>query len=346
MHIRYRCIEHYVFIVLCANTVITIIIFIGSPLEFKMHLSKHNLGDGFIPRYRGNRLHIVFNLCGKYFAHHEVFLELLRSGTELGGLRGALLADFSNRVTIMEFQVLGLVGKLLTGPWMKKFYTSYLDESHHIDGINTVKTVLQALKAQVDCPLDVLSAKKDFFGTTLDPESDQILSKLQSQPAQDQSPLFEYMMSAVLSSIIDVIERQYSRYFSMELTETLKKETASARSHNIDSEEVMGMFSAAKQKSPNATLHFTSSKIRAQKNKITKYLDSLAEEKRQSVINFAMKYSRNRRVAKKKKRKDLFEELKARAAAKRQKKSMAQLKQVEKKIFYLLLVQFHMLILR
>ena len=215
---------------------------------------------------------------------------------------------------------------------MTKFYTSHQDELHHIDGIATIQKVLEAVKAQVDSPLGVISAKKDFFGNTLDPESDDILLKLQSQPCQTQIPLFEFMMSAALSAVVDVIEQQYSTYFNIELTDTLRKETDSARSHNIDSKEVMGMFSAAKQKSPNATLHFTSSKIRAQKNKVTQYLDGFSQEQREKVINFARKYSRKRRVEKKKEREQLYQELKKRAAAKRQKKTMTALKQVEEEV--------------
>ena len=79
-------------------------------------------------------------------------------------------------------------------------------------------------------------------------------------------------------------------------------------------------------------MHFTSSKIRAQKNKVRQYLDGLSQEQREKVINFARKYSRKRRVEKKKEREQLYQELKERAAAKRRKKTMTALKQVEKEV--------------
>ena len=50
------------------------------------------------------------------------------------------------------------------------------------------------------------------------------------------------------------------------LTVKLAEETPSSRSQNIDAEEIMGMFSALKMKSPNATICFTSCKIRYIKN--------------------------------------------------------------------------------
>ena len=61
------------------------------------------------------------------------------------------------------------------------------------------------------------------------------------------------MIVACLTAVIAVLERQYKRYFGINLTAELKKETESACSHNIDAEEVMGMFSAAKHRVPNAT---------------------------------------------------------------------------------------------
>ena len=37
----------------------------GDPRGFKAFLDSHNLPCGFVPRYRGNRLHILFHICGK-----------------------------------------------------------------------------------------------------------------------------------------------------------------------------------------------------------------------------------------------------------------------------------------
>ena len=65
---------------------------------------------------------------------------------------------------------------------------------------------------------------------------------------------FVSMVERSLSAIIAVLERQYKRYFDIDLTDQLRKETQSARCHYIDPEELMGMFSAAKEHAPNATL--------------------------------------------------------------------------------------------
>ena len=222
-------------------------------------------------------------------------------------------------LTVVELQVLGLLGKLLTVPWMSKFHTSAVtSEIHHIEGIDIVRTVIEKLKEQLAAPLGVLTARHDFFGNPLDCESDVILGKLQQQPPCDVK-LFEKMVESCLTSVIKVLERQYARYFSLDITEELRKQTESARSHNIDSEEVMGMFGAAQQKAPNATLHYLSSKIRAQKNHVTDYLDSLEDEKRDNVIKFAISFARKERVKKRRETSEIMVKLAKRGAQRRQK---------------------------
>ena len=89
-----------------------------------------------------------------------------------------------------------------------------------------------------------------------------------------------------MAAAATVLERQYKRHFNIDLTAKLAEEMRSARSNNIDAEEIMGMFSALKMKSPNATICFMSSKIRSIKNCTVDYLDEMATE-RQEVCDQA-----------------------------------------------------------
>ena len=103
---------------------------------------------GSIPRYRGNRLHILFHICRIYVEHHAVLKMYLEKGTSCGGLRASIIADFVSTTAQVEIQVLGLIGKLLTGSWMKAFYTSANNQIDHVDGILVVKDVILKLKEQ------------------------------------------------------------------------------------------------------------------------------------------------------------------------------------------------------
>ena len=61
--------------------------------------------------------------------HHSLFLDFLTNGTvSCGGLQSSLQQDFANETAKLEIQVFGLIGKLLSGPWMKAFYTSAADQ--------------------------------------------------------------------------------------------------------------------------------------------------------------------------------------------------------------------------
>ena len=125
-------------------------------------------------------------------------------------------------------------------------------------------------------PLNVLHTTNDFFGNSL-PSSDETFQKLREKPVQES--LFITMMTECLTTIVTVLQRQYERYFNMDISEQLK-EMESARTHNIDAEEIMGMFSAAKDHAPNATLYYLSSRMRSQKNNTVGYIDSLDTERR------------------------------------------------------------------
>ena len=120
------------------------------------------------------------------------------------------------------------------------------------------------------------------------------------------------------------MERQYTKYFECEITEQLRKETESARSHNIDAEEIMGMFSATKKKSPNATLCYFSCKMRALKNRTFKYLDNLDKDTRDNVLKKAVLLGQEQRKSRK--------ELLRRQLEKQQAKDTSTRKKLERRL--------------
>ncbi|KAK2155809.1 hypothetical protein LSH36_230g00015 [Paralvinella palmiformis] len=112
---------------------------------FKIFLDDHKLPRCLIPRYRGNRLHVLFHIRGVFIEHHALFTEYLEQGPTCGGLRASVLADFVSVLGHIEMQVLGWLGKLLTGPWMKKLYTAAVDQIDHVEGIQVIKRLKIAL---------------------------------------------------------------------------------------------------------------------------------------------------------------------------------------------------------
>ena len=115
----------------------------GDPKGFVSALESAHLPKGLLPRYRGNCLHIMFSISGKLI-EHEVFFRTLLEETRVtcGGLQSAMLQDFKSPIAKVELQVLGLIGKLITAPWMHKFYKSSEAEVSHVDGIEVIRDVV------------------------------------------------------------------------------------------------------------------------------------------------------------------------------------------------------------
>ncbi|XP_050405543.2 uncharacterized protein LOC126821183 isoform X1 [Patella vulgata] len=92
---------------------------------FTLFLKKHDLKCGVIVRYVGNRFHIIFHLAGVVIhLYDKLCLYFHKMCNNQTTLRSALLKDLQNTTIVLELRVLGLLGKLLTGPWMVKFYAN------------------------------------------------------------------------------------------------------------------------------------------------------------------------------------------------------------------------------
>lgn len=187
----------------------------GDPRGFKSFLDSEGLPRGIIPRYRGNRLHVLFHIAGVLMANYHRFAEYLSNGTTQGGLRKAIRLDFATTTAHVELQVLGLLGKILTGPWMKKFYVSAKEQIDHVEGIQVVKKVLGVLKEKKECPMELLTLTTDLFGGAVDMEKDAVLLKLREKPKDE--GLFKEMMKACMEEVICVIEKQYKNYFMQDV---------------------------------------------------------------------------------------------------------------------------------
>ena len=99
----------------------------------------------------------MFHICGKLVEHVDFFHKFFADGTvSCGGLQAAIFTDYQSPVAKVEIQVLGLVGKLLSGPWMSRFYTSVDTQVSHIDVLTTVKAFGKKKP-------DTFSTKIDFF---------------------------------------------------------------------------------------------------------------------------------------------------------------------------------------
>eukprot|EP00112_Aurelia_sp_Birch-Aquarium-sp1_P020961 Seg5518.2 transcript_id=Seg5518.2/GoldUCD/mRNA.D3Y31 product="hypothetical protein" protein_id=Seg5518.2/GoldUCD/D3Y31 len=305
----------------------------GDPKGFVVFLESKNLPRGLLPRYRGNRLHIVFHICRILIHHYDKFLSFFQDGTSCGGLRKAIYEDFSSGVAQREMLILGLIGKYLTGPWMKKFYVAPENQTIDVLGaIKLIKEVNTRIKEQALDAESFLDRQTDFFDDKISKDDTTLAAlKHRGQPIFDRSCVI--MVKESLKAASDVIQRQYKKYFDEDvLPDILEEETKSCRLNNIDCEEIMGMFSAAKNRAPNATLCYLSSKMRSKKNNTVSYLDNLESKLREDLIKRSVPIASKDRKKRRRKTKEIQMEIADRDARKKQKREMKDRKKLEKKL--------------
>ena len=135
----------------------------------------------------------------------------MNSGTvTCDGLIAAIAHDFAMATAKCEMHFLGLFGKLFTGPWMTKFYTSAASTTSHMDGIGIAKAAITALNSATVDPCGLLERSTDFIGGTLELTNDATLQALVQPPGD--TVRFGEMMAAVMTATNTVLERQYKKY--------------------------------------------------------------------------------------------------------------------------------------
>jgi hypothetical protein len=226
----------------------------GDPIGFASYLKKMQIPVGAFPRYVGNRLHVVFHLAGVTIRYKVTLLEFFRNWCKSrGGLAVALLTDLQNEDLLSHLQVLGLLGKKLTGPWMEVFYTEEVD---NLDSIPHMKSAVSWVKELVKDPSQLRNPTLNAFGESLD-QDDPVLCALLREPSPDAE-----VIEGVAKKILEVLERQLKPYLDHEFTDEERKMASSAPSHNIASERNLGIGDHLARRAPNATMHHIESKVK------------------------------------------------------------------------------------
>ena len=159
----------------------------------------------------------MFEIGGRLHQHHVFFRKPLEETTgKCGGLQVALLHDYVSPVAKVEFQVLELLRKLLTGPWMDQILQQLGQWS-------------QSCWWHCHCEGCHFCVEGLFFKTRRNPDDSYRLFLRKSctnsryyidisAKSRADEELVKKMMTASLVTIVQVLERQYSRYFNLDAT--------------------------------------------------------------------------------------------------------------------------------
>ena len=252
----------------------------GAPSAFKSYFRDGKLSVSEFPRYRGNRLHILYTLSGQYYCN-RISLAKFLDNLSHKRLAHAISRDFSQDEALEQLCLLGIVGKLLTGPWLKEFYNDVTPSRGHYGAVEIIKGVISKLKYTIDQPSDILVQTHDYFGTQL-PDNDLVLNDLREIIP---SPRFLNMVEVSIQASIKTLESQYKAYFNVDITPALLNMTASVPDHNIAAEQCMGLFSDLLNKSRNASLGHIAAKLVSRKNNVLNNLILMDITSRNTLIS-------------------------------------------------------------
>lgn len=284
----------------------------GHVVEMKEFIRQQGLLLNEIPRLLGNRLHIIFKLGGVYFSIFENLKKFILDMATKNETDEKLKHLIKEEAAIVELQVLGIMGKTLSGPWMNMFYTDLAKEQSPINTMKIVKDVIENLK-KFDDPQNILVAERDFFDNTLPREETE---KLMVTP--NNQILFNQMMTACIKGTVEVLERQYRKSFTTVETFT-EPVLASVRQHTMEAESIIGEFCEKKKVSPFAYVSSISNIIKSKRNNVWEFINELDNDQFQEYLNLAIKHSTEKNMQRKSKRKNLEAEIAMRIKEKRRK---------------------------
>ena len=306
----------------------------GDPVGFKQFLRQENIKPGMIVRYVGNRLHVLFYLAGVFFFLRDRLLQYINTICHnKSSFRTALKKDLENDQICLQLRVIGLIGKLVTGSWMKKFYANTTNLSN-LEMSPYMKKCIENLKYLENHPLESLHQKTDVFG---DPMIDEdVLGSLQAPlTSKSEEDGFIEIFSLLVRSSIEVLERQLQPYLKGYLsnpTPEQYQQSKSAPPHNIYAEQTLGLTDHHFRRAPNATVGFIDGKVKSKKNKTMMWINEKSSEKQQQIITFAIKRAREIRIIKKQREANTIKIQDQRLRQKQQKTNQSTRKKVEKKV--------------
>lgn len=258
----------------------------GDPSSFQSFMKLKGISPDLLPRFVGNRFHILFKLAGSVLYLVDPLLEYLEKWCPAAKLSHALLSDLSTDEAKLQLQAIGIFGKVLTGPWMTHIYGNE-ENLHHLDMRLLFRKVLQSLHQYKEEPTSILTDSVDVFGKPLN-TADAVLVSLYSQP--NDMPKFCEIIASLSEGFIEVLKRQLHAYLEGNLsnpTEQMMIQTASAPSHNMHAERTLAMADSNYRRGPNSKIDFVSSKVKFKMNKSLGWLQKQGDD--QSLMKHVIK---------------------------------------------------------
>ncbi|XP_065683197.1 uncharacterized protein LOC124809892 [Hydra vulgaris] len=244
--------------------------FKGDPAAFKSYLKKNNVAPGLFLRYVGSRFNVLFHMAGIVVTYERLIKTFLENNTK-NKICQLLLQDMSNDITLVQLQGLGLIGKIIIGPWMSLVYKNATGKSNLEFG-DIFQKAIRKLSYFKSNPESILYTDVDIFSQVLNIKKDKVHQSLR----------------VIKNKNILV---KMARYLTGNLSNPSKEmiTTLSAPPHTMEAERILGMLDFFLCRAPNATFGFLDSKIKARVNKTLTWLDEKTLPEQEDLIQFVIR---------------------------------------------------------
>jgi len=169
-------------------------------------------------------------------------------------------------VTVVELQIGGLLGRTLTGPWMKILYRNAMNNL--LTGA-ILKKVMEKLYASLTTPRLLRDSTFQIF------ETNSRGSEERSIYSPEPNALALELTELVIGEIVKVLERHLARYLTSDLsnpTSELLSLTTNSTTDTIAAESFLGLADSLARKAPNATYAHILSKTMFSMNRTQSFL--------------------------------------------------------------------------
>jgi len=244
----------------------------GDPSGMKAFLEKEKISKGAIVRYVGNRFHVLFHLCAQIYMIRDSLKKYLTSyACNSSQYRQCILDDLGNEITIKELQVGALLGKVLTGPWMKVLYRKSMN---NLETSKILQIVMDNLRRLLRTPRLLWDVDFKLFETEYESGRPGEHSLLVGEEPDSTSL---QIATVALEEIIKTLERQLDRYIDGELSNPTEEQIVQATNStadNIAAESILGLADNLARRAPNSTYAHLTSKTMFSINHTQSYLSA------------------------------------------------------------------------
>ena len=249
----------------------------GLPTEIKAHLQMNGIKTNPLQSIMGSHFHVYFFNAGACFFLKGYILEFItKVWAPTNECLRAVKHDLETENCITACRALGLVGKYLTGPWMRLIESDVgiLELNHYYcEAVETLrKWSHDATDVVKGCapPIfeDISMSKDGVFAALTKPSSSDVST------CQLLQRLFHNIGEDCNRQLADQLPGgKYSQP-----DEELQRQAESCIGHNISGERVFGQLDFELKRAPSANITYTESKIMYRNNNTEEWLSSSAEK--------------------------------------------------------------------